>query len=69
MIKIIDDSLGCSICGQQWAAPSTLRLVCNRGSKFDGERLNLTVCGACAGKLYEAVLKEIWWIQDEVREF
>ncbi len=48
----------CELCGEPELVLSTVQLTCNYGSKNDGERLRLHICGACADKLYSFILKE-----------
>ncbi len=48
----------CELCGKPELVLSAVQLTCNYGSKNDGERLTLHICGACTDKLYSFILKE-----------
>lgn len=51
----------CAICGGvdcSFAALSYIDLACGYGSKNDGERVTLSICGRCADKLYEIIKKK-----------
>lgn len=48
----------CECCGEPDLVLSELHLVCNYGSKYDGENLRLAVCGKCMDKFYEHIVKE-----------
>lgn len=48
----------CQICGGEDVcgnAVSRLRLMCGYGSAYDGERVELTLCGSCADKIYTLI--------------
>ena len=50
----------CEICGGEdcgGTALSNLRLSFGYGSLYDGERVELTICGKCADKLYKQIYK------------
>lgn len=45
----------CSLCGKadvEDVALSELRLCCGYGSYYDGEVVEVSICGECANKLY-----------------
>lgn len=51
----------CEICGGEdcaGTALSRLRLICGYGSRYDGERIELTICGECADKIYTLIHRE-----------
>lgn len=48
----------CELCGSSDIVMSAVRLSCNYGSKYDGEKINLRICGDCADKLFEFIQKE-----------
>lgn len=48
----------CEICGKPDMVMSEIRLSCNYGSKHDGERVTLSICGACADKIFNVIQKE-----------
>ena len=51
----------CDICGGEdcaGAALSRLRLICGYGSAYDMERVELTICGKCADKIYTLIHNE-----------
>ena len=45
----------CEICGKSELVLSTLKLCFNFGSKNDGEKLTLNICGDCADTIYETI--------------
>lgn len=48
----------CELCGAEDLVPSVIKLELNYGSKFDGDRLTLELCGNCADrsmKLYRTL--------------
>lgn len=63
MIGQNDDFIAkrCDICGGEdcaGAALSRLRLICGYGSAYDTERVELTICGECADKIYTLIHRE-----------
>lgn len=51
----------CEICGGKdcaGAALSRLRLLCGYGSRYDGERIELTICGDCADRILDIIQNE-----------
>lgn len=48
---------GGSDCGD--AALSSLRLICGYGADHDMESIKLTICGACADKIYNNIRKVV----------
>lgn len=50
----------CEICGGEdcgGVALSRLQLSFGYGSRYDGEQVELTICGDCADKLYKQIYK------------
>lgn len=45
----------CEMCGKNDLLLSELRLTCNYGSKYDGERMTIDICGNCADKIYNLI--------------
>ena len=45
----------CDICDQSDLVPSAVTLEANYGSKYDGERVTLWVCGDCIDWLIESI--------------
>lgn len=53
--RLIYPQTRCEVCGGEdcgGMALSNLRLSFGYGSLYDGERVELTICGKCADKLY-----------------
>lgn len=48
----------CEICGERDLVMSELQIKCNYGSKHDGERLSLSVCGKCIYRIYDKLINE-----------
>lgn len=47
----------CDICDQSDLVPSVVTLEANYGSKYDGERVTLMVCGDCMDWLRDSIAK------------
>ena len=45
----------CELCGAEDLVPSRIMLELNYGSRYDGDRLTLEICGNCADRLYKAL--------------
>lgn len=45
----------CEMCGKEELSLSHIRLEANYGSIYDGERLELYVCGDCMDKMFETL--------------
>lgn len=51
----------CEICGGEdcaGVALSRLRLLCGYGSRCDGERIELAICGDCADRILDVIQRE-----------
>ncbi len=48
----------CERCGNFDWVLSELHLMCNYGSKYEGEDLRIVLCGKCADVLYEYLLED-----------
>lgn len=47
----------CEVCGNTDLVPSNIILECNYGSAYDGERITLAICGNCADRLHDKIIK------------
>lgn len=43
----------CECCGEPDLVLSELHLVCNYGSKYDGEDISLAICSKCTDRIFE----------------
>lgn len=48
----------CERCGKKGFKLSNIKLICNYGSKYEGEILNLDICGKCADKIFDTIIKQ-----------
>lgn len=51
----------CEICGGEdcaGVALSRLRLLCGYGSRYDGERIELAICGDCTDRILDIIQNE-----------
>lgn len=53
----------CEVCGNKAIPPSVFSLDCVDGAPFGG-RFTVYVCEKCAERLYEAVTKEMLYIEE-----
>ena len=55
--SFIEDWAGfnCNLCGRYDREPSRVVFAFSHGSRYDGDRMVLQLCGECADRLWEAV--------------